>query len=148
MKFKVGDMVRLTRDCLWAKILAGAKIDEQEMFWFSIEKMDNSVITSPYPNYHESVIELVPEEPEFAEGEWVEVSNDGKNWEKSLFVHKLSRYSDCPYICVREWNEPEFKEGFSFDTKTWKYARKPRPQLTRKEIAEKFWVSENFVLVD
>gem|GEM_PF-2614900 len=27
--------------------------------------MDNSVITSPYPNYHESVIELVPEEPEF-----------------------------------------------------------------------------------
>jgi hypothetical protein len=32
MQFKVRDKVRLTRDCLWAKILAGAKIDKQEVF--------------------------------------------------------------------------------------------------------------------
>ena len=100
MQFKIGDKVRLTRDCLWAKILAGAKIDKQEVFWFSIEKMDNSVITSPYPNYHESVIELVPEEPEFKYWEEIEVSHDKKERNKRIFLIKLAD-TFYPYtLCV------------------------------------------------
>lgn len=149
MKFKVGDKVRVTREGL-KKQADQSFVKSYEVSWWTIKKIAGDVIYCPNNEYRyeEKYLELVPEEPEFAEGEWVEVSNDGKNWEKSLFVHKLSRYSDCPYICVREWNEPEFKEGFSFDTKTWKYAHKPRPQLTRKEIAEKFGVGEDFTLID
>lgn len=148
MKFKVGDRVRLTRDCLWAKILAGAKIDKQEVFWFSIEKMDNSVITSPYPNYHESVIELVPEEPEFKYWEEIEVGDEDWRRRKRIFLLKIPWNVIDPYVVVERGSNERFQFGESYDVEVWRYARKPRSSLTRKEIAEKFWVSENFVLVD
>ena len=148
MKFKVGDKVRITRDCLWAKILAGAKIDKQEVFWFSIEKMDNSVITSPYPNYHESVIELVPEEPEFKYWEEIEVGDDDWRREKRIFLLRIPWNVIDPYVVVECGDNEKFQLGESHDVEVWRYARKVPTQLTRKEVAEKFWVSENFVLVD
>lgn len=148
MQFKIGDKVRLTRDCLWAKILAGAKIDKQEMFWFSIEKMDNSVITSPYPNYHESVIELVPEEPEFKYWEEIEVGDEDWRRRKRIFLLKIPWNVIDPYVVVERGSNERFQFGGSYDVEVWRYARKPRSSLTRKEIAEKFWVAEDFILVD
>ena len=148
MQFKVGDKVRLTRDCLWAKILAGAKIDKQEVFWFSIEKMDNSVITSPYPNYHESVIELVPEEPEFKYWEEIEVRDEiGGERKRVIFLCKTTASDTHQYITA-DISKKSFDNGASFHNNSWRFARKAPPKLSRKEIAEKFWVSEDFVLVD
>ena len=148
MQFKVGDKVRLTRDCLWAKILAGAKIDKQEVFWFLIEKMNNSVITSPYPNYHESVIELVPEEPEFKYWEEIEVGDDDWRREKRIFLLRIPWNVIDPYVVVECWDNEKFQLGESHDVEVWRYARKAPPQLTRKEVAEKFWVSEDFELIE
>ena len=148
MQFKVGDKVRLTRYCLWAKILAGAKIDKQEVFWFPIEKMDNSVITSPYPNYHESVIELVPEEPEFKYWEEIEVGDDDWRREKRIFLLRIPINVIDPYVVVECWDNEKFQLGESHDVEVWRYARKAPPQLTRKEVAEKFWVSEDFELIE
>jgi len=148
MQFKVRDKVRLTRDCLWAKILAGAKIDKQEVFWFPIEKMDNSVITSPYPNYHESVIELVPEEPEFKYWEEIEVGDDDWRREKRIFLLRIPWNVIDPYVVVECWDNEKFQLGESHDVEVWRYARKAPPQLTRKEVAEKFWVSEDFELIE
>ena len=148
MQFKVGDKVRLTRDCLWAKILAGAKIDKQEVFWFSIEKMDNSVITSPYPNYHESVIELVPEEPEFKYWEEIEVGDDDWRREKRIFLLRIPWNVIDPYVVVECGDNEKFQLGESHDVEVWRYARKVPTQLTRKEVAEKFWVSEDFELIE
>ena len=148
MQFKVGDKVRLTRDCLWAKILAGAKIDKQEVFWFLIEKMDNSVITSPYPNYHESVIELVPEEPEFEFGEEIEVRDQiGEKRKRVIFLCKTTANDTHQYITA-DISKKSFDNGALFCNTSWRFARKAPPQLTRKEVAEKFWVSEDFELIE
>jgi hypothetical protein len=49
---------------------------------------------------------------------------------------------------VAEGDECFYGTGEKCRTQTYKYARKPRSSLTRKEIAEKFGVAEDFVLVD
>lgn len=94
----------------------------------------------------EEYLELVPEEPEFKEGEVVEVSNEEKYWFRRIFITELPKKVDYPYVCVHKNYEKSYKEGGSYDISTRAYARKLRPSLTRKEIAERFGVAEDFIL--
>ena len=105
------------------------------------------MILVDYIWYKTEYLELVPEEPEFEEWEEIEVSYDKKERDKRIFLTKLPGAFD-PYICVYEIDECFYGTGEKYRTQTYKYARKLRPSLTRKEIAEKFGVAEDFVLVD
>gem|GEM_PF-1889363 len=49
---------------------------------------------------------------------------------------------------MADGDECFYGTGEKYRTQTYIYARKLRPSLTRKEIAEKFRVAEDFVLVD
>ena len=156
MKFKVGDMVRPTRDFLISWI---EEIDSWEIDWgspeyvegFQVIKIENNFVyyeDSEIGFYLESNLELVPEEPEFKYWEEIEVGDDDWRREKRIFLLKIPWNVIDPYVVV-EWGSNErFQFGESYDVEVWRFARKPRSSLTRKEIAEKFWVSEDFVLVD
>ena len=156
MKFKVGDMVRPTRDFLISWI---EEIDSWEIDWgrpeyvegFQVIKIENNFVyyeDSEIGFYLESNLELVPEEPEFKYWEEIEVGDEDWRREKRIFLLKIPWNVIDPYVVV-EWGSNErFQFGGSYDVEVWRFARKPRSSLTRKEIAEKFGVAEDFVLVD
>lgn len=156
MKFKVGDMVRPTRDFLISWI---EEIDSWEIDWgrpeyvegFQVIKIENNFVyyeDSEIGFYLESNLELVPEEPEFKYWEEIEVGDEDWRREKRIFLLKIPWNVTDPYVVVEWGNNERFQFGGSYDVEVWRFARKPRSSLTRKEIAEKFWVSEDFVLVD
>lgn len=76
MKFKVGDKVRLTREGLIKKVQNRQSIYDYEIEGFEISEMNGDRVLFPFTDYYESDLELVREEPEFEEGEMVEVSID------------------------------------------------------------------------
>lgn len=156
MKFKVGDMVRPTRDFLISWI---EEIDSWEIDWgrpeyvegFQVIKIENNFVyyeDSEIGFYLESNLELVPEEPEFKYWEEIEVGDDDWRREKRIFLLKIPWNVIDPYVVVECGSNERFQFGESYDVEVWRYARKPRSSLTRKEIAEKFGVAEDFVLVD
>lgn len=150
MKFKVGDMVRLTRKGI--KEIYGVWTNHNPVLiqgWV-IEKIEGNLLSIDWTKklIHKNHFELVPEEPEFGEGEMIEVSDDWKEWERRIFLYCIPNVPD-KYLCVHKNYEGVYLQGWDrYDYQAWLYARKLRPQLTRKEIAEKFWVSEDFTLID
>lgn len=156
MKFKVGDMVRPTRDFLISWI---EEIDSWEIDWgrpeyvegFQVIKIENNFVyyeDSEIGFYLESNLELVPEEPEFEYWEEIEVGDEDWRREKRIFLLKIPWNVIDPYVVVERGSNERFQFGESYDVEVWRFARKPRSSLTRKEIAEKFGVAEDFVLVD
>lgn len=151
MKFKVGDYVRPTRgviisfaennqleDLEWIHGFEVVKIEEDKVFYW--QEQDEF--------YHKNLLELVPEESEFTYWEEIEVSDDEELWGKRIFLTKIPWETGRNYICVDSGYEQKFVEGKDFLRTEWEFARKLKPQLTRKEIAEKFWVSEDFTLLN
>ena len=149
MKFKVGDKVRVTRDGL-SKQAESSFIKSYEISWWVIKKIVGDNILCPNNEYwyEEKYLELVPEEPEFEYWEEIEVGDEDWRREKRIFLLKIPWNVIDPYVVVERGSNERFQFGESYDVEVWRYARKPRSSLTRKEIAEKFWVSEDFVLVD
>ena len=149
MKFKVGDKVRLTRKGI--KEIYGIWTDHNPVLiqWWVIEKIEYNLLSIDWTKklIHKNHFEPVPEEPEFEHWEEIEVSHDKKERNKRIFLIKLAD-TFYPYTCVAEGDECFYGTGEKYRTQTYKYARKLRPSLTRKEIAEKFGVAEDFVLVD
>lgn len=150
MKFKVGDMVRLTRKGI--KEIYGIWTDHNPVLiqgWV-IEKIEDNLLSIDWTKklIHKNHFEPIPEEIEFEYWEEIEVGDDDWRREKRIFLLKIPWNVIDPYVVV-EWGSNErFQFGGSYDVEVWKFARKAPPNLSRKEIAEKFWVSENFVLVD
>lgn len=149
MKFKVGDKVRVTREGL-AKQAESSFVKSYEISWWTIEKIAGDGIYCPNKEYwyEEEHLELVPEEPEFEFGEEIEVGDDDWRREKRIFLLRIPWNVIDPYVVVECGDNEKFQLGESHDVEVWRYARKVPTQLTRKEVAEKFWVSEDFVLVD
>ena len=156
MKFKVGDMVRPTRDFLISWI---EEIDSWEIDWgrpeyvegFQVIKIEDNFVyyeDSEIGFYLESNLELVPEEPEFEYWEEIEVGDEDWRRKKRIFLLKIPWNVIDPYVVVERGSNERFQFGESYDVEVWRFARKPCPTLTRKEIAEKFGVAEDFVLVD
>jgi len=149
MKFKVGDKVRVTRDGL-SKQAESSFIKSYEISWWVIKKIVGDNILCPNNEYwyEEKYLELVPEEPEFEYWEEIEVGDEDWRRKKRIFLLKIPWNVIDPYVVVERGSNERFQFGESYDVEVWRFARKPRSSLTRKEIAEKFWVSEDFVLVD
>lgn len=148
MKFKVGDKVRLTREALYNEV---AMPTFEEVFGGIIKSIDGGwyiTVNGFDDDYLSPSLELVPEEPEFEYGEEIEVSYDEIQREKRIFLTKINWNAILPYVCVADYSHDNFISWSVFSTKDRKYARKLKPQLTRKEIAEKFWVSEDFTLIN
>ena len=149
MKFKVGDKVRATREGL-AKQAESSFVKSYEISWWTIKKIAGDAIYCPNNEYRyeEKYLELVPEEPEFEYWEEIEVGDEDWRRKKRIFLLKIPWNVIDPYVVVERGSNERFQFGGSYDVEVWRFARKPRSSLTRKEIAEKFGVAEDFVLVD
>ena len=150
MKFKVGDMVRLTRKGI--KEIYGIWTDHNPVLiqgWV-IEKIEDNLLSIDWTKklIHENHFEPVPEEPEFEYWEEIEVGDEDWRREQRIFLLKIPWNVIDPYVVVEWGNNERFQFGGSYDVEVWKFARKVPPKLSRKEIAEKFGVAEDFVLVD
>ena len=148
MKFNVGDKVRLTREAISYKLREQHTIKYSIILWEKITDISewDDMILVDYIWYKAEYLELVPEEPEFEYWEEIEVSHDKKERNKRSFLIKLED-TFYPYTCVADGDECFYGTGEKYRTQTYKYARKRRPSLTRKEIAEKFGVDEDFELI-
>jgi len=148
MKFNIGDKVRLTREAISYKLREQHTIKYSIILWKKITDISewDDMILIDHIWYKTEYLGLVPEEPEFEYWEEIEVSHDKKERNKRIFLIKLVD-TFYPYICVADGDECFYGTGEKYSTETYKYARKLRPSLTRKEIAEKFWVSEDFELI-
>ena len=149
MKFKVGDKVRVTRDGL-SKQAESSFIKSYEISWWVIKKIVGDNILCPNNEYwyEEKYLELVPEEPEFEYWEEIEVGDEDWRRKKRIFLLKIPWNVIDPYVVVERGSNERFQFGESYDVEVWRFARKVPSKLSRKEIAEKFWVSKDFVLVD
>lgn len=149
MKFKVGDKVRVNREWL-IKQAEESFIKYYEVSWWEIKKIVWNDIYCPNNEYRyeEKYLELVPDETEFKYWEVVEVYSllDGKRVER-IFVCE-AYWALYPYICVSDSDKENFNKGGKYNTVSREIIRKLPLKLSRKEIAEKLWVSEDFVLVD
>ena len=148
MKFKVWDQVRVTREGL-AKQADSSFVKSYEVSWWTIKKIAGDAIYCPNNEYRyeEDALEFVPEESEFKLGNIIEVSNDTECWRRAPFIAMSLEDREKKYIvaALLRWPQPAY-DKVSFVS--YKYARKIKPRLTRKEIAEKFWVYEDFELVE
>ena len=152
MKFKVWDKVRLTREAIEESVRRNWCVNYSAVIGWEVIRSDEdqSFISTAWQGYPllNQDLELVPEEPEFEEGEMIEVSDDWKEWERRIFLYYIPNVPD-KYLCVHKNYEGVYLQGWDrYYYQVWLYARKLKSQLTRKEIAEKFWVSEDFTLVD
>lgn len=149
MKFKVGDIVRPTREYIINAVENNTIYDLEYINSFQVlEIKDDRIfyyINEKDAFYKAEHLELVPEEPEFEYGKIIEVSNDNEHWLRRMFIAKSNRGN---YIGIDCSDPSSFVNGRNYSVGFYRYARKLRPQLTRKEIAEKFRVSEDFTLVD
>lgn len=150
MKFKVGDKVRLTRQGI--KEIYGVWTNHNPVLiqgWV-IEKIEDNLLSVDWTKklIHKNHFELVPEEPEFKYWEEIEVGDDDWRREKRIFLLRIPWNVIDPYVVVECWDNERFQLGESHDVEVWRYARKVPTQLTRKEVAEKFWVCEDFILID
>lgn len=148
MKFKVGDKVRLTREAIAIENKRYRPPHREAVLWWVINKIKGGKCYYWVDSYLEEALELVPEEPDFEYGEAIEVKIDEWfPWVERPFIYFAKWNAIHPYITANI-NKAQFDAWKKFDFQAFRYARKLKPQLTRKEIAEKFWVSEDFVLVD
>lgn len=110
------------------------------------------MVNNDYENPHllqAHHFELVPEEPEFKQGELIEVRDrEEADWKKNIFICKIPGKVGNPYIAVANCTNDQYHNNKKFYIHSWKYARKIRPELSRKKIAEKFWIPEDFTLID
>lgn len=154
MDFKIWDIVRLTEDkilelCRWPlrlseELILGVEVVDVENWWLYYKDYDGRFLA-----IWSSHVELVPEDLHFKYGEIVEVySHADKLWEKRIFISKIPWNVWSPYACVNILTEDDYRKWKTFDVTLWENIRKLKNQLTRKEIAEKFEVNEDFTLVD
>lgn len=154
MTFTVWDFVRWNRDYFIA--LSKWEVDECEFAedWFEVLHSDFWMCF-----YGKEFWDYLPENfLEYASSwkdcfrywEEIEVSDTWVVRYKEIFLAKRESKHKWEYLCtaIRLWKKFDSSEWWQ--VKFWRYARNIRKTLTRKEIAKKFWVSEDFVsdLVD
>lgn len=152
MQFKVGDKVRLTRNAIEESVRKNWCVNYSAVIgWEVIRTNENQSFISTdeqgYPLLNQD-LELVPEEPEFKYWEEIEVRDQiGEKRKRVIFLCKTTANDTYQYITA-DMSKKSFDNGALFCNTSWRFARKAPPQLTRKEVAEKFWVSEDFELIE
>lgn len=152
MKFKVGDKVRLTRNAIEESVRKNWCVNYSAVIGWEVIRTNEtqsfiSTDEQGYPLLNQD-LELVPEEPEFEFGEEIEVRDQiGEKRKRVIFLCKTIANDTHQYITA-DISKKSFNNGALFCNTSWRFARKAPPQLTRKEVAEKFWVSEDFELIE
>lgn len=151
MKFKVGDKVRLTRNAIEESVRKNWCVNYSAVIGWEVIRTDETqsfVNTNEkgYPLLNQD-LEFIPEKSEFKFGDIIEVSNDTECWRRAPFIAMSLEDREKKYIvaALLRWPQPAY-DKVSFVS--YKYARKIKPRLTRKEIAERFWVNEDFELIE
>ncbi len=137
MKFKVGDKVRVRQ---WEAMmrqgesLSGDISFPEKLFLFlkmnkrfcgqvvTIRGVGNDHYRIEEDNRQFCWTDEMFEGYAFEYGETVEVSNDGAQWGKRIYVGYIDG-AEWPYACVDPVNESSFAKGKEFAIVTWKYAR-------------------------
>lgn len=154
MKFNIGDKVRLTREWIIAHLrwINTTEEDWLELAkrlinWFEVCYRDINLIYGDENDYRikEEYLELMAEEG-FERWEMVEVWSYEEEKRVKRFFLCEAIWAKYPYICVDIASEMKFKNWGKFQTGEWDKIRKIT-KLTRKEIAEKFGISESFELI-
>lgn len=88
MQFKVGDKVRLTREAITYKLIEQRTIKYSIVLWGDITDISDgdALVMVDYIWYKTEDLELVPEEPEFKEGDLVEIVDETGVCNKRIFV--------------------------------------------------------------
>ena len=148
MKFKVGDKVRVKREKLLFYVTSQRSMDDPTEFYVKKILDDRVYYGEEAVAYHDAEsLELVPEEPEFKLWEKIEVRNEGDDkWRKAIFLFYLPESFGYRYLCVKGYSSTSFKIWGCFDVAQRECARKLKQTLTRKEVAEKFGIAEDFIL--
>lgn len=139
-------MVRLTREALFDIAWNRWLFHKSEYKWFVITAIEwNMVFNKHITSRSFRKYELIPEEPEFEFWGEIEVRDEmGAGRKRVIFLCKTTANDTHQYITA-DISKKSFNNGARFHNNAWRFARKAPPQLTRKEIAEKFWVSEDFI---
>lgn len=150
MQFKVGDKVRLTREAITYKLIEQRTIKHSIVLWGDITDISDGddMVMVDYVWYKVEDLELVTEESEFKRWEIVEVWHNAEGRRiKRIFICEAV-WAKYPYICVDGSSEGKYLNWKPFLWAERNKIRKFKHKLTRKEIAEKFWVKEDFELVE
>lgn len=153
MKFNIGDKVRLKREKLVDMAKKCLKLTSSDEFTISLrewefvwhEEGEIKILRS------EESLELV--ERKDGDNEMlfkkVQVSNDKINWRRLWYIWMNKNNEGYPYICARKIeNNTLFIEWMLVDITHRKYMREDYKYLSRKEIAKKLGIKEDFVLID
>lgn len=152
MKFKVWDKVRVTREAIEESVRKNWCVNYWAVVGGEVIRTDETqsyIDTNKggYPLLNQD-LELVPEEPEFKRWEVVEVWHNAEGRRiKRIFICEAV-WAKYPYICVDGSSEGKYLNWKPFLWAERNKIRKFKHKLTRKEIAEKFWVKEDFELVE
>ena len=126
-------------------------IKSYEILGWKIDRIGKGEVYWPhtkYTWYQESCLEFVTEESEFKRWEIVEVYDiKQRKRVKGIFICEIP-WALYPYICVNTSFEKEYLDWKPFCFTSRVQIRKSKSKLTRQEIAEKFWVNEDFELVE
>ena len=139
MKYKVGDRVRVRQWEAMArqyKLLSNDNIGIYKEYLYpflktnkkfcgqvvTIKKIENDCYRIEEDNERCCWIDEMFEGYAFEYGEVADYSNDGKKWERRIYMGYIDG-SSYPYIGVHPLDEKKFKEGKNFNLGSWKYAR-------------------------
>lgn len=150
MKFNIGDRVRLKREVLVDMAKKCLKLTSSDEFIISIrewefvwhEEGEIKILRL------EKDLELVERKDEDNETlfQKVQVSNDKIHWRRLWYIWMNKNNDGYPYICARKLeNNTLFIEWMLIDATHRKYMREDKEYLSRKEIAEKFGIDEDFI---
>ena len=169
MKFKVGDKVRyISRadhrilwltgeevwDVVWIKGLWQYLIN-----WFWDRDWENFFCDIWWPvewsgehrRAFESELELVEpseeEQPEFKEGELIEVSDDGIDRKQAVYVSTLPQYIEERYVTIQEPERDKAKKWGKVLFVEWEYARKIEKKHTIEVTDEQLQKIKEAVII-
>lgn len=151
MEIKIWDTIRLKREAIKEYIENDRYLtDDLLIDWAVVTKVEKESVWAKNDSVYilnKEYVEVIPEESQFEYWEEVEVYSNREEKRVKRFFLCEARWAKNPYICVDSHTEDEFKNWEKFEIAEWDKIRKI-PKLTRKEIAEKFWVSLNFELIE
>lgn len=128
----------------WVKLMSKDEFVVSEIEWELVWYKEDGVKTFRL----EGRLELVERKDENNEMlfQKVQVSNDKIHWRRLWYIWMNKNNDGYPYICARKIENNTLSiEWMLIDATHRKYMREDKEYLSRKEIAEKFGIDEDFI---
>lgn len=151
MEIKIWDTIRIKREAIKEYLENDRDLTEALLIdWAVVTKIEKETVWAKNDSIYildKEYVEVIPEGAQFEHWEEVEVYSQREEKRVKRFFICEAIWAKYPYICVDIDSEMKFKNWEKFQTGEWDKIRKI-PKLTRKEVAEKFWVSLNFEIIE